>query len=241
MNSLDFLMNNAPMIEKKIGYFFQDRSLLALAFIHRSYVNEHREITRHNERLEFLGDSVLGLVVANFLYLHFPEKPEGELSNLRSRIVDSHTCMTFVRKLDVQQYLLLGKGEKLNDGRGRESILGDLFEAIMGAIFLDAGMEAAEHFFLQHFTADLQKITSAPLHNWKALFQDYCQKTHRQPPIYKVLNECGPDHDKIFTIAVWINEEEMGRGEGNSKKDAQQSAAENALNNLKNKAHKQWQ
>lgn len=233
MNAFDGLIFNALEIEAKIGYKFRDPALLALAFVHRSYINEHREISRHNERLEFLGDSVLGLLVSNFLYQHFPDRPEGELSSLRSRLVDSRTCMTFLLKLDVHKYLLLGKGEKLSDGRGRESILGDLFEAIIGAIYLDGGLEAARHFFFGHFSGDIDSIIDKPINNWKALFQDFCQRAFQQPPKYSVVSESGPDHSKIFTVRVAVNDEEMGIGEGGSKKDAQQAAAENALIRLK--------
>lgn len=232
MNTYDLLLQNATEIEALIGYRFNDPALLALAFVHRSYINEHKDITTHNERLEFLGDSVLGLLVASFLYKNFPERPEGELSSLRSHLVDSHTCMNFVLKLGVHPYLLLGKGEKLSDGRGRESILGDLFEAIIGAVYLDGGLDAAHAFFFKNFSHEIDAIIDKPLNNWKALFQDYCQRTFQQTPTYVVLSEEGPDHSKIFTVSVTINGEEMGQGLGGSKKDAQQAAAENAIHRM---------
>lgn len=232
MKAFDYLIQHAAEIEKKLGYHFSDPSLLALAFVHRSYINEHKDIALHNERLEFLGDSVLGLLVAGFLYESFPGRSEGDLSTFRSRLVDSHTCMRFVLKLNVSEYLLLGRGEKLSDGRGRESILGDLFEAIIGAIYLDGGVDSVGKFFFSHFSEEIDAIMSKPVSNWKALFQDYCQRSFQQTPKYHVLSENGPDHSKIFTVSVTVNAEEMGRGEGGSKKDAQQAAAQNALEKL---------
>jgi ribonuclease-3 len=233
MNAFDLLIENIAEIESLLGYHFSDPALLALAFVHRSYINEHKEITHHNERLEFLGDSVLGLIVASFLYRKFPLKPEGELSSLRSRLVDSPTCMNFVLRLKVEKFLLLGKGERLSDGRGRESILGDLFEAVIGAIYLDGGLEAASSFFMRNFGEEINRIIDKPINNWKALFQDYCQRTYQQTPVYHVKGEVGPDHSKIFTMAVSVNGQEMGMGQGGSKKDAQQAAAENAVTRLK--------
>lgn len=232
MNTIDSLVREIPNIEANLHYHFQDRSLLTLAFIHRSYVNEHRDIVQHNERLEFLGDSILGLLAAEYLYRHFPDSPEGDLSYLRSRLVEATSCVSYVQKINVSKYLLLGKGEKMNDGRGRESILADLFEAIIGAIYLDGGIEAARHFLFDHFSQEIETTLATPLSNWKALLQDFCQKKYQQPPIYRVLEESGPDHNKKFVIAVMILDQEYGRGEGASKKEAQQSAAALALEAL---------
>lgn len=152
MNAYEELLRNAPEIESKLGYTFKDRSLLALSFIHRSFINENKEIGQHNERLEFLGDSVLGMLVADYLYRYLPSTPEGELSVLRSRLVEAESCYYYVQKYSLGQYLLLGKGERMNDGRGRESILADLFEAIMGAIYVDGGLEAAKRFLFKNFS-----------------------------------------------------------------------------------------
>lgn len=232
MNPIKQLIHNAPSIESKLGYTFRDRSYLALAFVHRSFINENRDITQHNERLEFLGDSVLGLLIAEYLYRHLPSTPEGDLSYLRSRLVEASSCVAYVQKLEIEKYLLLGKGEKMNDGRGRESILADLFEAIIGAIYLDSGIEAVRSFIFNNFTTEIDAILKTPLRNWKALLQDYCQKKYQQTPIYKVLEELGPDHSKIFTISVMINEQELGCGKGASKKEAQQAAAADALTNF---------
>jgi len=205
---------------------------MALAFVHRSFINENRDVNEHNERLEFLGDSVLGLLVADYLYRYLPATPEGELSYLRSRLVEAGSCVRYVTKLEVDRFLLLGKGEKMNDGRGRDSILADLFEAIIGAVFLDGGLEAASAFLFENFSEEIAEILKRPLHNWKALLQDHCQKKYRKTPMYRVVEESGPDHSKTFKVAVIFNDEEMGLGEGGSKKEAQQAAAEDAFSKL---------
>ena len=228
----DALLANLREIEKLLGYTFADKRLLELAFIHRSYVNEHEEVKEHNERLEFLGDSILGLIIADHLYRHLPETSEGDLSFLRSRLVEASSCMTYVQILGVEQYLMLGKGERLNCGRGRDSILADLFEAIIGAIYLDGGESAARDFMFVHFSDEITKILQTPLHNWKALLQDWCQKNYRETPLYKVMNESGPDHSKTFTVSVMVCDREIGCGEGASKKEAQQAAAQEALEKI---------
>jgi ribonuclease-3 len=230
MNSLEKLIVEADRIESKIGYSFKNKPLLALAFVHRSFVNENREITdQHNERLEFLGDSVLGVLVSEFLYRHLPTTPEGDLSHLRSRLVEGSSCIAYIQKLNVESYLLLGRGERMNDGRGRGSILADLFEALVGAIYLDGGIDAAREFLFTHFKEEIEGILKEPVRNWKAELQDYAQKFHQQTPYYKVISESGPDHSKVFHISVLINEVEVGEGHGASKKEAQQAAAANAL------------
>jgi ribonuclease-3 len=229
MNQIEQLLHHASIIETQIGYRFNDRSFLVLAFIHRSFVNEHREITHHNERLEFLGDSILGMLISDYLYNHLPTTSEGELSCLRSRLVEASSCVNYIQKLQIAQYVLLGKGERMNDGRGRESILADLFEAIIGAIYLDGGIVAAKNFLFRNFNEQIESILKTPLRNWKALLQDYCQKKYQQTPVYHVLQETGPDHSKTFEVSVLIHEQELGRGAGASKKEAQQAAAADAI------------
>jgi ribonuclease-3 len=229
MNQMEYLLQNISTIERKLGYTFRDSSFLTLAFIHRSFINENRMVTQHNERLEFLGDSVLGMLISDYLYGYLPSTPEGQLSYLRSRLVEASSCVSYVLSLDVASYILLGKGERMNDGRGRESILADLFEAIIGAIYLDGGLQAAKNFLFRNFTPQIETILKTPLRNWKALLQDYCQKKYQQTPVYEVLNASGPDHSKVFDISVLINQQELGRGKGASKKEAQQAAAADAL------------
>lgn len=217
-------------IEKKLGYIFKDKALLFTAFVHRSFFNEHRDqISQHNERLEFLGDSVLGMMISDFLYKAFPEKPEGDLSHLRAQVVEAKACAEYLQKLGIAQFVLLGKGERMNEGRGRETILADLFEAIVGAIYLDGGMEEAKRFFWSHFQKDLEEAVKTPTRNWKAELQDYAQKHHGTPPVYKVEAETGPDHSKQFQVIALIDGRIVGLGAGNSKKAAEQAAAQDAL------------
>jgi ribonuclease-3 len=224
------LLDYASEIEEKLGYRFEDRRLLLLAFTHRSYVNEHREVTEHNERLEFLGDSVLGVLITEYLYLSLPGVPEGDLSSLRAKIVNAPTCMAYVQKLDVEKFLLLGKGERFNEGRGRVSILADLFEAILGAIFLDGGLSASKSFIINNFGNELEIALKGPMQNAKAILQDLCQKKLQQIPLYKVITESGPDHSKHFEIEVSVGGSQIGSGQGTSKKQAQEAAAQDALN-----------
>lgn len=232
MITLDSLKKKLPEIEARLGYTFQNKDLLWLSFIHRSYVNENKQVTQHNERLEFLGDSVLGLLIADYLYATMPNTPEGELSYLRSRLVEASACVVYAEALYLKRYLIMGKGERMNDGRGRDSILSDLFEALVGAIYLDGGLEAARSFLFTNLQVTFEEILKTPIQNWKALLQDYSQKKFQQPPVYRLVSESGPDHNKVFEVAVALNQEEVGFGQGESKKEAQQSAAKDALNKL---------
>lgn len=232
MNSLEKLIKNRQDIEAKLNHRFQHPELLFLAFVHRSYVNEHKEMKEHNERLEFLGDSVLGLIIAEYLYETFPDLPEGNLSQLRARIVDASSCMALFQKLNLSEYILLGKGEAQSLGRGKESIGADVFEAIIGAIYLDGGFLAAKQFFMGLFAEELTKIVQMPSRNFKAELQDYSQKKYQKPPLYKVLKETGPDHSKTFFIAVVVGDAQIAEGSGHSKKEAEQNAAYLALQQL---------
>jgi ribonuclease-3 len=233
MEQTEEFLSNIAVIEKKLGYVFKNRELLRLAFTHRSFVNETKEQgAQHNERLEFLGDSVLGLLVSDYLYRYLPETPEGELSYLRSRLVEACSCALYLAKLGVTEYILLGKGELMSGGRGKDSIHADLFEALMGAIYLDGGIEAAGKFLFINFSPEVNRILKTPIRNWKAELQDYSQKHFQHPPEYTILDESGPDHHKKFFISVAVNGTEVGRGEGSSKKEAQQSAAAVAVARL---------
>jgi len=232
MNSCERLRSNKKKIESKLGYVFHNPELLFLSFVHRSFVNEHKDVKEHNERLEFLGDSVLGVIIAEYLYERFPALAEGQLSQIRSRLVDATSCMLFFQKLDIQECILLGKGESLNEGRGKESISADVFEALVAAIYLDGGFEQAKVFFLRHFTENVEEVLKQPSRNFKAELQDYSQRKYQKPPQYKVLKEEGPDHAKTFFIAVSLGEEQLSEGFGPSKKEAEQKAAELALQKL---------
>jgi ribonuclease III len=233
MSSLESWIDNGREIEVRLGYSFKNRELLALAFVHCSFFNENRECTRqHNERLEFLGDSVLGIIISEYLYERFPHHPEGDLSHLRAQLVESTACAAFVEKLAIAPYLLLGKGERRGDGRGRETILGDLFEALIGAIYLDGGLDVVKLFFFNHFQEDVERILKSPLRNWKAELQDYSQKRYQKPPRYQVVKETGPDHSKCFHVVAIVGEHSLGEGVGCSKKEAEQAAAEVTLQKL---------
>lgn len=242
MQTVKELLEKVPQIEAKLGIQFHDKNLLALAFIHRSYVNEYRsEVLDHNERLEFLGDSVLGLVIAGHLYRTLPLEAEGHLSHLRAYLVGAESCALCLHQLHVEEFLLLGKGEASNMGRGRERILADLFEAIIGAIYLDLGMDIVQQFLLAHFAERIDAMVSLPLRNWKADLQDYAQKKTQKPPFYRILSEEGPAHERKFVIGVYIEEIEMGKGSGASKKEAEQNAAEDALRELEKKEERDEQ
>lgn len=228
------LLEMIPEIESAIRYTFSEKELLLLSFTHRSFFNEHREkLKGHNERLEFLGDAVLGLIVSTFLYEKFPQEPEGILSSFRSRLVDASFCAEALRKLKLEEKILLGRGEALTEGRSKSSIIADAFEALVGAIYLDGGYQAASTFILSHFEKEMGGVLETPSCNHKANLQDYSQKKYQKTPVYKVLQEEGPDHAKTFLVAVFLNEEEYGRGEGGSKRQAEQAAAQKALENLK--------
>lgn len=226
-------MHSLEAIEERLGYIFSNRDLLRTALTHRSYVNEHRvEGLSHNERLEFLGDSVLGLVVADYLYHRLPSYAEGALSQLRSKLVEAASCAKYLQKLNLAEFILLGRGETMTDGRGKLSILADAFEAIVGAIFLDGGMAMAKSFLLCHFEEEANMAIGSPPRNYKAELQDYSQKKFQQIPVYKVAGESGPDHAKMFHIIVYLGDREAGMGLGNSKKEAEQRAAFDALSKL---------
>lgn len=230
MNQLENLKNQFEAIEERLGYVFENKDFLLLSFIHRSFINEYREgPLHHNERLEFLGDSVLGLVVADYLYHRLPGHPEGQLSQFRSKLVDANACAQYLQKLELGKYILLGRGEALTEGRAKTSILADVFEALLGAIYLDAGLGTTKSFLLFHFEAEIEAVLGSPLRNYKAELQDYSQKLYQKTPVYKVATETGPDHAKVFHVLVYVDEKEAGVGMGNSKKEAEQRAAFDAL------------
>jgi ribonuclease III len=233
METWQKLLEEIPVVESKIGYTFKEKELLALAFVHRSFVNENKEnIVKHNERLEFFGDSILGLLISEYLFKYLPSTPEGDLSRYRSRLVEACSCMLYVKKLDLWSYVLMGKGERQNDGRGRDSILANLFEALLAAVYLDGGIESARRFLFKNFSEEINQILKTPIRNWKAILQNYTQQKFHQPPVYKTLSEEGPDHGKTFYISVHVNGNECGRGTGASKKEAQQAAAQTAIDHF---------
>lgn len=223
------------LVEEALGYRFCESDLLELALTHRSYWNEHKEeVPGHNERLEFLGDSVLGMLVATFLYTKYPDLPEGELSDLRAQLVEARSCARYMRLLNIDEALRLGRGELLNQGKGRDSILADFFEALIGALYLDGGIHAVQSVFFSKFSDAIEALLAQPSRNWKAELQDYTQKTLHQTPTYSLLEESGPGHQKMFRVAVQLEDKVLAEGEGSSKKAAQMQAAKIALERLEN-------
>lgn len=230
MNPLERLKSSLESIEEKLGYVFENKDFLVQAFIHRSFINEYRVgPLQHNERLEFLGDSVLGLVVADYLFHRLPDHPEGQLSQLRSRLVDASSCAQYLQKLHLNEHILLGKGETMTEGRTKPSILADVFEALLGALYLDGGLGVMKSFLLFHFEVEFETAIGSPPRNYKAELQDLSQKQFQKTPVYKVVDETGPDHSKVFHVMVFVNEKELGIGMGASKKEAEQRAAFDAL------------
>lgn len=217
--------------EETLGLSFKNKNLFKQAFTHRSYINENRSSgMSHNERLEYLGDAVLQLVITDFLFKKFPLMDEGELTSVRSALVNADTCSSVAQKLGVNEYLLLSKGESKDVGRARQYILANTLEAIIGAIHLDQGFAEAEKFILKNITPLADNIVESG--SWidaKSLFQSKAQEEFSQTPIYKTISESGPDHDKHFTVGVFVGDEKMGVGEGKSKQDAEQEAAREAL------------
>ncbi|MFA6519930.1 MAG: ribonuclease III [Candidatus Paceibacterota bacterium] len=219
---------------KQLGVSFHDLNLLIEALTHRSYLNEHRDYTgSHNERLEFLGDAVLELAATDFLFKKFPAKPEGELTAYRAALVNTVSLAESSQALDVNDFLLLSKGESKDTGRARDVILADAFEAIIGAIYMDSGYEAAEAFIARNLYTKIDKvIAERSYQDAKSRFQEIAQEKKGITPAYETLSEIGPDHDKRFTVGVFIGSEEIARGEGQSKQEAEQAAAVAGLNKM---------
>lgn len=217
-------------LETRLGYTFKDRSLLENALMHSSYANERRAAgCVSNERLEFLGDSVLGMVTAEKLYKLFPELPEGKLSRLRAELVCEQSLHAVALGLGLGDYLLLGKGETHTGGRERPSILADAVEAIIAAMYLDGGIEVARAFILTKVLAGIDAGVIHHVVDHKTELQERVQRKADQHLEYRLTGESGPDHDKRFTMAVYLNGTEIGSGVGRSKKEAEQAAAKAAL------------
>ncbi len=220
--------------ERKIGYTFSDKNTLILAFTHSSYANEAKKGSHeNNERLEFLGDAVLDMVVSEYMYRKFPKMPEGELTKLRAAVVCEGSLAELSRKLGVGRCLLLGKGEESTGGRNRDSILADAFEAIIGAICIDGGIAAVTEYIMSFMEGRIE-TTKSTFHNLdcKTHLQEIIQKTSKIPVRYVIVDAHGPDHNKVFVAEVMHEDTVLGRGSGRSKKEAEQSAANDALERL---------
>ena len=224
-------MINFSDFEKKINVFFKDKNLLRQAFIHRSYINENPSAgLSHNERLEFLGDAVLELVVTDFLYKKYPGYAEGELTSLRSALVNAIIISEVASEVGMNDYLLLSKGESKDIGKARQYILANTFEALIGAIYLDQGYDSADIFIGKILLPHTEEIVSKKLwRDSKSLVQEKAQEFVNVTPSYKVLHEAGPDHDKHFTVGIYFGLALIAEGKGKSKQEAEQNAALGAL------------
>ena len=224
-------MKEFTEFEATVGISFADKSLLTQAFTHRSYLNENRALKGgHNERLEFLGDAVLELVITDYLYAKYPSKTEGDLTSIRSALVNAQTCAAVASELNFNDFLLLSRGEAKDTGRARQYILANALEAVIGAIYLDQGYDTAKDFILKYITPLTDKIVEEEL--WldaKSRFQEKAQDAVSITPSYRTIKEVGPDHDKKFTVGVFLGSEMVAEGDGDSKQEAEQSAARKAL------------
>jgi len=216
-------------LEEKIGYHFHDRELLTTALTHSSYANEKHGEAQSYERLEFLGDSILGLVTAEFLYTHEPCLPEGRMTRLRAELVCEVSLHKTALELGLGRYMRLGRGEEHTGGRERPSILADMVEAIIAAMYLDSGMDQAKSFILERILHDVEFGDSHRSADYKTQLQELVQRRSNQVITYRLKGESGPDHDKTFLFEVLINGETCGEGSGKTKKEAEQMAARKAL------------
>jgi ribonuclease-3 len=223
-------MSDFKGLQEKLTFEMKNVEIYQRAFIHRSYVNENAEVHRDNERLEFLGDAVLELVVTEELFHKFPKKPEGELTALRSALVRGNTLAKVSEAIGLGEYLLLSKGEESSGGRTKSYILANLCEAFIGALYLDLGYSEAERFIKAHVLIYIDEIVDNALHvDPKTFFQEMAQEHEGVTPEYNLLKDSGPDHNKSFIMGVYINGELIAKGEGSSKQKAEIDAARNGL------------
>jgi ribonuclease III len=221
-------------LQSQLRYQFQNIELLRLALTHPSVAHEKGHVAEHNQRLEFLGDAVLGLVLTRELYDKFPEVSEGPLTKARAQMINRRTLAEQARHIELQKYLILSRGEEANAGRSRASALADAFEAVIGAIYLDGGLEATRAFLLHSFHGAFGELNSIPtLENPKGELQEILQASSTEPPAYEVICMTGPEHDREFQCVVRHRGAELGQGRGKSKKDAETQAALDALKTLR--------
>ena len=226
--------NNLDILQKKIGIVFTNKTLLTTAFIHRSYLNEHKKYQGpSNERLEFLGDAALSVVVSSFLYEKLPNEPEGKLTTSRAALVRTETLAKIAKSLSLGKYLVLSKGEEDTGGRENPSILANTFEALVGAIYLDQDIDKVQEFLKKTVLSNWKNLIESAVPDNKSRLQEFVQRKYHVSPIYRLISSWGPDHARQFEIEVFINEKNLGRGVGNNKQTAAQNAARNALTRLK--------
>jgi len=217
------------MFDDNLVNNFRDKNILDTALTHRSWVNEHAKQRESNERLEFLGDAILEFIVSKEIFQRFPDKEEGYLTALRANLVNTVNLSQVALKLDLGSKIFLSKGEEETGGRTNSSIMADTVEAIIGALFIDSGLEKAENFVFKYLLSGIDEKLGQPLKDPKSRLQEYVQSKGFPAPKYEVVDESGPDHDKKFIIQVLVNNEEWGRGEGKNKSEAAQNAASKAL------------
>lgn len=226
MNNIDF-----TKFEESSGFVFNNKDLLKQAFLHRSYINENPKVgIGHNERLEFLGDAVIELIVTDFLYKNYPNEDEGSLTAYRSALVNAILMSEVATEIDMNSYLLLSKGELKDTGKARMYILANTFESFAGALYLDQGYDACERFLQKTLLAKIERIVKdGAWRDSKSMIQEKSQEIEHVTPSYQVLSESGPDHDKCFTIGIFFGETKIAEGKGKSKQEAEQQAATEAL------------
>jgi ribonuclease-3 len=228
------------IFESHSGIRFKKLELLNLAFAHRSYANEHAESIGNNEKLEFLGDSVLGLVVAEYLYISLTDKVEGELAKIKSFVVSEDSLAEIAKRLRVDTFILIGKGEEYSGGRSKKAILADAMEAIIGAYFLDSGFKASKKFVLKYLVPEINKVLEDKhKKDYKTLLQEYVQKEFKAYPRYTLQKKTGPDHNKTFWMEVEVDGQNYGPGQGKNKKEAEQEAAKLAFEELTGESAKE--
>ena len=227
-------MNDLSKLEKELGINFKDKATIRQAFIHRSYLNEARKKIPSNERLEFLGDSILSYFISEYLYRNYPKLPEGELTNLRSSVVKTSTLSDSAKQLDLGKYLKLSHGEEESGGRLNPSILADTFEALLGSVYMDGGLPPVTAILKKTLYVLIPKIYKDKSYkDAKSSFQEIVQNEIKTSPVYRVVKEKGPDHAKQFTVGVFVNDSKWGEGMGKNKQEAEQQAATDALEKWK--------
>lgn len=216
-------------LQNNLGYTFKNKALLINALTHSSFANEARDGITSNERLEFLGDSVLSVIVSDFIYKEFNNLPEGELTKLRASLVCEKSLCGFSRELNIGEFLRLGKGEEKGGGRERDSILADAFEAVLAAVYLDSDLETARKLVMRFVLKELKHTDDEVFKDYKTALQEIIQRNPEEYVTYILTGESGPDHDKLFEVEVHLNSNVIGKGKGKSKKQAEQMAAKQAL------------
>lgn len=228
MRGIEEMTKSIQQLQDTIGYKFHNPVFLEVALTHSSYANEVKHQLKYNERQEFLGDAVLSIVVSDYLFNNYTV-PEGELTKLRAAIVCEKSLDVMANKIHLGEYLRLGRGEEMTGGRTRPSIIADAFEALIAAIYLDSGIESARAFVLPFVTEMLEHEDSLSFKDYKTILQEIIQQNPEEKLVYKLVGEKGPDHDKRFVVDVMLNSNVIGKGEGRSKKNAEQMAAKEAL------------